>query len=88
MPRAKLTFSHEARVYGFRGRELSPPDPSTYDAAKWTPPSHQVFSVLIQMDGMWLVKLDGAIIGTGEGAKCSRAAALEILEARFSKWLE
>ena len=51
MPALTLTNS-EARYY-FEGRELPQPDPSTYDASAWTPPTHERFVVVVQSDGLW-----------------------------------
>jgi hypothetical protein len=70
-----LLFSHEVRTYVFRGKELTPPKPGTYDARHFTPPRHQTFTVSIQVDGIWLIKLNGADIKSGDGAKRSRAGA-------------
>jgi hypothetical protein len=74
-----LQFSHETRVYVFRGKELNPPAPGSYDAAKWTPPTHQVFRVEIQGDGVWLIMLNGAQVACGEYAKPSRGLARELI---------
>jgi hypothetical protein len=82
-----LRFSHETRLYAFRGKELSPPSPGSFDASKWTPPTHQLFVVEIQTDGLWLVKLNGAQIVSGDGAKRSRAAAAEIIQKHCRNFL-
>lgn len=74
-----IRFSHETRVYVFRGRELKPLAPGSYDAAKWTPPTHQVFHVAIQDDGLWSIKLHDGQIASGDGAKRSRAAAADLI---------
>jgi hypothetical protein len=74
-----LRFSHEVRTYVFRGKELTPPKPGTYDPTKWTPPTHQIFTVSIQVDGLWTIKLNGVVIQTGDGAKRSRTVAEAII---------
>lgn len=83
-----LQFSHQMTVYVFRGKALNPPAPGTYDSAKWTPPTHQVFAVEIQDDGMWCIKLGGVQIHSGDYAKRSRAAAEELILKHCQRLLE
>ncbi len=82
-----LRFSHETRVYVFRGKELELPKPGTYDASRWTPPTHQVFKVEIQIDGLWLIQLNGAEIKSGDGVKPSRSAAESLVLQHCQKLL-
>jgi hypothetical protein len=83
-----LTFSHEDRSYVFMGRMLPLPEPGTYDASKWTPPTHQYFRVIIQDDGMWQVKYHGAVIASGDGAKRSRKNAKALIEQHCKLFLQ
>lgn len=75
----ELEFCHELRVYVFRGRELAPPPAGTYDASKWTPPTHQLFRVSIWNDGMFRVELNGVEIATGDNASRCKSGARDIL---------
>lgn len=83
-----LKFSHESRVYVFRGKELNQPAPGSYDAAKWTPPAHQLFRVEIQGDGVWQIMLNGAQIACGEYAtRPSRGLAQELIMTHCKTFL-
>ena len=83
----QLWFSHQTVTYVFRGRAIDPPRPGTYDAAAWTPPTHRIFDVSIQNDGLWFVRLFDAIVAAGEGAKPSPQEALAILYRHCEKLL-
>lgn len=85
----QLTYSHSSRSYWFRGRELQPPEPGTYDAAKWTPPTHQVFRVEIVDNGCWRIQLNGTEIRSGSDCHtASRANALALVQRRCALFLE
>lgn len=88
MPKSLLEYSHKTSVYVFLGRKLDPPAPGTYDAAKWTPPTRQVFRVEIQDDGMWRILLNNVDIGCGDKATVSRAAAKQLIEQHCSTYFE
>lgn len=83
-----LQFSHETRTYVFRGKELKPPAPGTYDPKHHKPPTHQVFAVEIQTDGMWKLKLNGADIAAGECDGRSRSVAKYIIETHANYLLQ
>ena len=83
----KLTFSHSQVTFVFTGRKLDPPAPGTYDATKWTPAKHHVWTVSIQNDGLWWIKLGGAEIASGDCApKPSRKAAMNLILTKCSKF--
>lgn len=88
MPKPVLEYSHKTSVYVFLGKKLDPPAPGTYDAAKWTPPTRQVFRVEIQDDGAWRILLQGADVACGDNATASRSAAKQLIEQHCSTHLE
>jgi hypothetical protein len=75
----QLTFSHSCVKYTFRGRKLPIPDPSTYDASRWTPPTHELFSVTVQSDGLWVLQIGNVDMQSGEFGKATRKWAKEIV---------
>jgi len=84
VPKPVLEYSHKTSVYVFLGKKLDPPAQGTYDAAKWTPPTRQVFRVEIQDDGAWRILLNGSDVACGDGGTASRAAAKRLIEQRCS----
>ena len=72
--------------HGFE-TEANTPKPGTYDPS-WKPPTHQVWTVEIQADGLWQVKLGGVRMTEGEGAKRSRQEAKEIIENHCKGFLQ
>lgn len=68
-------------TYTFKGEKIPLPDPGTYDATKWTPPTHKSYTVDFQNDGLWRITVgSGAVVDMGEGEKPSRKRALELIE--------
>lgn len=85
MPDPKLKFSHRSTAYVFIGDPIPPPPPGSYDAAAWTPPTHKVYSVWIQDDGMWELEQNGVRVASGDSATSNRSFAKRIVENYLSK---
>lgn len=77
----KPTFLHESTSYVFRGKALTQPAPGTYDASRWTPPTHALFCVRIWNDGSWAITIGNSDIPAwaGDYEKRSRKNALALL---------
>lgn len=67
------------RIYHFVGERLPLPDPSTYDASKWTPPTHRRYDVHMQGDGIWVLMANGAKVDSGDGRVPSGQNARKIV---------
>lgn len=82
---ANLKFDYETRCYGFRGKPLLQPAPGTYDATKWTPPSHLFVRVDIQNDGLFVIYVNGVETCSGDGAKQTRIEAKSLIEKHCAR---
>jgi hypothetical protein len=80
----ELEYSHKTTTFVFLGRHLKPPEPGSYDPAKWTPPTRQVFRVEIQNDGCWRIFLNGAEVAFGDGAPAVVSVARRLVEQHCS----
>lgn len=74
-----LRFSHSNTTYSFRGEAISAPAPGTYDAAKWTPPTHKMYHVTVQNDGLWVLKLFTVELQSGDNGSRSRKWAESVI---------
>lgn len=82
-------FSHTIVDYVFRGREVPPPKPGTFDPQHYTPRSHQVFHVNFQSDGMWWITLWDTTVASGScDQRPSCKAAKELLEHHCKRLLQ
>jgi hypothetical protein len=55
-------YLHKKTVYTFQGEAIPAPAPGTYDATKWTPPTHRMYAVVIQDDGIWAIEWGASIL--------------------------
>ena len=78
-PTSGIQYDGCTRIYHFVGERLPEPDPSTYDASKWTPPSHRRYDVHMQGDGIWVLLMNGAQVTSGDARLPSRANARKIV---------
>lgn len=80
----KLEFDHFSTQYVFRGANIKLPDPGTYDASKWTPPTRELWTVVVWDSGSWQLKRGydgGAVVREdAEGGKRSRSWAKSVIE--------
>jgi hypothetical protein len=77
----KFKYSHMVTTFYIEGERLPEPKPGTYDATKFTPPTHRMFRVQFFGNKSWqlLAGIDGEVVlAQGENLRPSIVNAMNI----------